>query len=73
MTGFSDLGDALLDVLDRQAGEEEAGAFDLDPVVKKGHADGRPTVRIVGVNERVDHHFTENPNRNAPKVLAADL
>ena len=33
--GISDLGDALLNVLDRQAGEEEARAFDLDSVVKK--------------------------------------
>ena len=41
--GISDLGDALLDVLDRQAGEEESRAFDLDPVVKKGHSDGTPS------------------------------
>ena len=70
---ISDLGDALLDVFDGQTGKEQTWAFNLDPVVEKGHANGGTTVGVVGMNERVDDDFAEDFNRDAPDVLAADF
>ena len=70
---ISDLGDALLDVLDSEAGKKQPRAFDLDAVVEKGHANGRAPVGVVGMDEGVDDDFAEDFNRNAPDIFAADF
>ena len=71
--GITELGDAAFDVIDGQAGEEQAGAFDLDAVIVEGHANGGATARIVGVDEGVDDDFAEDVDGDAPEVFAADF
>jgi hypothetical protein len=47
------LGNALPDILDRQAKRQEPGIFDLDPVIKQSQADGSPLLGVVGVGDGV--------------------
>ena len=69
----ADLGNALLDVLNGQTGQEQTWAFNLDTVVEEGHADGSSAMGVVGVDERVDDDFAQDVDGNAPKVFAANI
>jgi hypothetical protein len=39
-------GDALLDVLNREAERQKTGILDLDPVIKQSKADGRSLLGV---------------------------
>ena len=58
--GGADAGDALLHILDGEAGEEDAGFFDFDPVIEEGDADGGAPLGVVGVDEGVDDDFAQD-------------
>src|SRR5690606_30595322 len=51
------LRDTLLQVFNRQPERQQTRIFDLDPIVKDCDADRRSTLRVIGVNDRVDDRF----------------
>lgn len=64
-------GNALPDVLYRQAKRQEPGIFDLDPVIEQSEADGSPLLGVVGVDDRVHERLPNRDQRNRPPFLPA--
>ncbi len=67
---IADFGHALAHVLYGHARQQNAGAFNLNAVIKERHANRRTTLRIIGMHQRVDHRLAQQQQRNAPHILA---
>jgi hypothetical protein len=68
------LGDALHDVLNREAERRKTGILDLDldPVVKQSNADGRSLLGVVRMDDRVHERLADRNEWNRPAVFPAD-
>lgn len=57
----ADFGYALTHIIDGQARQQDTGIFNFNTVIEKRNADGRATLGILGMNQRVDDRFSQYP------------
>ena len=68
----AELGDAAFEVVDRDPKRQEPGIFDFEAVVEDRDPYGRPALRVVRMNNRVDDRFANGDWRQVPTFVSVN-
>src|SRR6266851_760513 len=64
----AELGNALLNVIDRETEREQSRVFDLEAIVKQGDTNGSTVLSVICMNDCIHDGFTDCNHWKGPEI-----